>query len=78
MFLLLLFLCDVFAPLTGSLVAPSHDFFLLVLLGSIVVLSCDIPLPCYFCHDFFLTSLMAPSHDVFLAHASWWSSCFKL
>jgi len=37
--------------------------FLFMLLRSLVVLSCDAPLPCDFCHARFLSIPMAPSHD---------------
>jgi hypothetical protein len=44
MFLLLLVLCDVLAPLTSNPVVQAMMFFLLVLLGSLVALNCDAPL----------------------------------
>jgi len=57
-------------------------FFLLVLLGSLVALSCVVLLACDFCHTplaFAFTNilapltsnLMVPSHDVLLACGSW-------
>lgn len=51
---------------------------LLTLFGNLITLSCDAPLPCDCCHDLFIRSPMVPSHDDFLAHASWWSNCSKL
>jgi hypothetical protein len=42
--LLLLLLCDVLVPLIGNPMVQPMMFLLLVLLGILVVLNCDVPL----------------------------------
>jgi hypothetical protein len=51
---------------------------LFMLPNNLIILNCDVPFPCDFCHDLLFSSPMVPNDDDFLVHASWWSNCSKL